>query len=71
MMNTPDLLVICASAITAVFVLLAFLAVVMRVLMAVFPAKEEGIDPATIAAVTAAAAVAMPGTKVTKIEEVR
>ncbi len=66
------LLVICASALTAVFVLLAFLAVVMRVLMAVFPARvDKGVDPATIAAVTAAAAAAMPGTRVTKVEEVR
>ena len=70
-MDTPDLLVICASALTAVFVLLAFLAVVMRGLMAVFPEKEKGIDPATVAAVTAAAAVAIPGTRVTKVEEVR
>ncbi len=71
-MDSPDLLVICASALTAVFVLLAFLAAVMRILMAVFPARVgKGIDPATIAAVTAAAATAMPGTKVTKIEEVR
>ncbi len=66
------LLVICASAITAVFILLAFLAVLMRALMAVFPARvDKGIDPATIAAVTAAAAAAMPGTRITKVEEVR
>ena len=70
-MNSPDLLVICFSAFVAVFVLLSFLAVVMRVLLAVYPEKVGGIDPATIAAVTAAAAYVFPGTKVTKVEEIR
>jgi len=45
--------------------------VVMRVLIAVYPEKAVGIDSATIAAVTAAAAYAFPGTKVTKVEEIR
>ena len=70
-MNPPDLLVICFSAFAAVFVLLAFLAVVMRLLISAFPAKIAGIDAATLAAVTAAAAYAFPGTKVTKVEEIR
>jgi len=70
-MNPPDLLVICFSAFAAVFVLLAFLAVVMRLLISTFPEKIGGIDAATIAAVTAAAAYAFPGTKVTKVEEIQ
>ncbi len=70
-MNPPDLLVICTSAFVAVFLLLSFLAVVMRVLIRVFPQKAMGIDSATIAAVTAAAAYAFPGTKVTNVEEIR
>jgi len=70
-MNPPDLLVISLSAFVAVFLLLTFLAVVMRLLMAVYPAKIGGIDSATIAAVSAAAAYAFPGTKVTKVEEIR
>ena len=70
-MNQPELLVICLSAFVAVFVLLSFLAVVMRVLIAVYPEKVGGIDAATIAAVSAAAAYAFPGTKVTKVEEIR
>jgi len=70
-MNPPDLLVICLSAFAAVFVLLSFLAVVMRLLISTFPEKVGGIDAATIAAVTAAAAYAFPGTKVTKVEEIR
>ena len=70
-MNPPNLLVICTSAFTAVFLLLTFLAVVMRLLMAAYPKKMGGIDPATLAAITAAAAYAFPGTKVTKVEERR
>jgi hypothetical protein len=70
-MNSQELLVICLSAFVAVFLLLSFLAVVMRVLISVFPEKVGGIDSATIAAVTAAAAYAFPGTKVTKVEEIR
>jgi hypothetical protein len=70
-MNPPDLLVVCLSAFVAVFLLLSFLAVVMRLLMAAYPEKVGGIDSATIAAVTAAAAYAFPGTKVTNVEEIR
>ncbi len=70
-MNPPDLLVVCLSAFVAVFFLLGFLAVVMRLLIAVFPEKLAGIDSATIAAVTAAAAYVFPGTKVTKVEEIK
>ncbi len=70
-MNPPDLLVVCLTAFVAVFTLLGFLAVVMRLLMAAFPARSGGIDSATVAALTAAAAYAFPGTKVTRVEEIR
>jgi len=70
-MNPPDLLVVCLTAFVAVFALLGFLAVVMRLLMAAFPARSGGIDSATVAALTAAAAYAFPGTKVTRVEEIR
>ena len=70
-MNPPDLLVISLSAFVAVFLLLGFLAVVMRLLMAAYPQRALGIDSATIAAVTAAATYAFPGTKVTNVEEIR
>jgi hypothetical protein len=70
-MNPPNLLVICLSAFVAVFFLLSFLAVVMRLLMAAYPRKVEGIEPAIVAALTAAATYAFPGTKVTNVEEIR
>jgi len=70
-MNPPDLLVISLSAFVAVFLLLSFLAVVMRLLIAAYPEKVGGVDSATIAALAAAAAYAFPGTKVTRVEEIK
>jgi hypothetical protein len=70
-MNPPNLLIICISAYVAVFLLLAFLATIMKILTVVFPKKLEGIEPAIVAALTAAATYAFPGTKVTKVEEIR
>ena len=70
-MNPPNLLIICISAYIAVFLLLAFLATIMKLLTVVFPKKLDGIEPAIVAALTAAATYAFPGTKVTKVEEIR
>jgi hypothetical protein len=69
-MTEPNLLVISASAFIAVIALLSFLAGIIRVLTTLFPA-DEGTDAATFAAISAAAARAYPGTRVTKIEETR
>jgi hypothetical protein len=68
-MQQPDLLVICIAAFVAVFSLLSLLAVVMRLLIAVYPEKVAGIDAAVLAAVSAAATSAFPGMRVTNIEE--
>lgn len=70
-MNPQNLLVICSSAFIAVFFLLSFLAVVMRLLMVVYPKKEDGLEPAIVAALTAAANYAFPGTRITRVEETR
>lgn len=70
-MNEPDLLVICAAAFVAVFLLLSLLAVVMRVLTAVYPEKPTGIDGATLAAVSAAVSAAYPGMRITNVEETK
>ena len=70
-MNPQNLLVICSSAFIAVFFLLSFLAVVMRLLMVVYPKTEDGLEPAIVAALTAAATYAFPGTRITKVEETR
>ena len=70
-METPDLLMVCVSAFSAVFVLLALLALAMRLLMAVFPGLATKADPAMLAAVSTAVAAVFPGAKITRIEEER
>ncbi len=70
-MAEPSVVLICVLALIIVFVLLAFLAGVMRILMAVFPERVEGGDSALVAALAAAVAAAFPGTRITRIEENR
>jgi len=70
-MGSSDLLLICISAFTAVFVLLLALALVMRGLMAVFPVKTGLTDTAMLAAVAAAVSAAYPGARISKIEETK
>jgi hypothetical protein len=71
-MEDYQLLFVCLSSFAAVFVLLTFLAVTMRVLIAVFPEVSEKLatsDAALLAAVTTAAASLYPGMRVTRVEE--
>jgi hypothetical protein len=71
-MNEPNLLVLCAMAFLAVFLVLSLLAFLMVLLTNLFPVRsEEGPDAALLAAVGSAAAAAFPGTKVTHIQETR
>jgi hypothetical protein len=70
-----DLLVTCAVAFVAVFFLLAFLALVQRMLVALFPVPAVAVpkepDAALLAALTTILSAAYPGTAITKIEEER
>jgi hypothetical protein len=70
-MMTPDLLSICGSAFLGVFLLLALLAVIMRVIITLFPAGDDVSDAAVLAAMTATIGTLYPGTKITKVEEVK
>jgi hypothetical protein len=70
-MEIPELLVICGIAFLVVFIILAVLAFVMRLIMLVFPKKVAGADSAMIAAVVAVVQTIFPGTKITKLEERR
>ncbi len=67
----PDLLTICISAFIAVFVLLSFLALLIRLIEYVFPYKEESTDAALIATITTTYQSIYPNTKITKIEEIK
>ncbi|UCD17605.1 MAG: hypothetical protein JSV44_01500 [Candidatus Zixiibacteriota bacterium] len=70
-MESMSLLTICISAMISVFFLLSLLAVVMRLILAIFPQLEVKTDSTIIAAVVAAAQRLYPGTTVTKVEEVK
>ncbi|NIM49020.1 MAG: hypothetical protein GTN62_04220 [Gemmatimonadales bacterium] len=70
-MQSNDLLLICFSAFAAVFLLLGAMAIVMRTLIAVLPVKAAKVDPAILAAVTTAVSATYPGTKITKVEEIK
>lgn len=74
MTPTPDLLVICGTALLAVFVVLTCLAAVMRVLILLYPQADQradAIEPTLVAAITEGVTAAYPGTKVTAIEELK
>jgi len=64
-----SLFAICGSAFLAVFVLLAVLSAVMKLIIYIFPEKAE-TDAAVIAAVASTISRVFPGTKITKIERV-
>jgi hypothetical protein len=68
-METTELYMICGIAFLAVFVILTFLAFLMRIIMLIFPEKVAEIDSALIAAVAATVQTVFPGTKITKLEE--
>jgi hypothetical protein len=70
-MTEPNLFTISIFAFSAVFLLLASLAAIMRGLTALFPEKPSGPDVALVAAIASAATLAFPGTRITSIEENR
>jgi hypothetical protein len=70
-MGSLELLVICVSAFAVVFATLILLALVMRAIMAVFPEKVVISDSTILAAIASVVAANYPGTKVTKVEEIK
>jgi len=70
-MNSPDLFSVCIAAFVGVFILLAILAALMRLILAIFPQTAGKLDAAVLAAITMTAQVHYPGTKVTKVEEIK
>ena len=69
-MASIDLFMICVVAFAAVFVLLAILALLMRIIVSLFPQRITESDPALVAAVSSTYHSLFPGTKVTRIEEI-
>ena len=71
-MGEPNLFMICVAAFCAVFVLLAFLALAMRILINVFPERiTDELDEAVLAAVSVSMSTLYPGTRITKVEQMR
>jgi len=70
-MQSVDLVVICGVAFLMVFVILAFLALMMRLIILIFPEKKVVSDPAMVAAIAAAVQTVYPGTKLTNVEEIK
>ena len=73
-MPDTSLLIVCGVAGLSVFVVLSFLAGVIRLLNLAFrpPAEPAAtIDPAVVAAITQALRAARPGTRVTGMEELK
>jgi hypothetical protein len=69
-MESVSVLFTCLLSFLVVFILLAFLAVVIRLVAALLPVSTTRTDPAVIAAIHAAVATQIPGAQVTSIEEI-
>ena len=70
-MDIPSMVTICASALITVFALLSVLALVMKLVVILFPEKASTDDPAVMAALAATVAVLYPGRSISKTEEIR
>ena len=70
-MENPDLLWVCISAFTVVFIILTVLALFMRFIIILFPDKLQKDDQVVVAAIASTFNRIYPGTKITKIEELK
>ena len=69
-MGSPDLVSICFTAFVAVFFVLISLAVIMRIIIYIFPEKD--LDDTTVyAAIATTMNSIYPGTQISKIEELK
>lgn len=67
----PDILTVCLIAFSAVFFLLALLAIVMQLITVAFPMVKQELSTAYVAAISSTFNVLIPGSKVTRIEEIK
>jgi len=70
-MPSPELWLVCLTAFCAVAALLTLLAGIMRLILTIFPYKEEATDAVVLAAVASVVQSIYPGTRVTKVEELK
>lgn len=69
-MEDVQLWLICINAFAAVLMLLSVLALIMRLLLVLFPVSKQTSDPAWAAAIQGAVATLYPGARVTHIQEI-
>jgi Na+-transporting methylmalonyl-CoA/oxaloacetate decarboxylase gamma subunit len=67
----PSLTAACVTAFGVVFLVLAFLALVIHLISLVLPARAPRTDAAVVAAIAAAVAAQQPGAKVVHIVEAK
>ena len=68
-MEVPSLTAACVTAFGVVFVVLAFLALVIHLISLVLPARAPRTDAAVVAAIGAVVASRQPGARVVHIVE--
>ena len=68
-MEATELIRSCGIAFLAVFTILSFLAVTMKLMTTFFPVKEASVDPTVVAAITSSVTTVFPGATVTRIED--
>jgi hypothetical protein len=70
-MNSSDVLTVGMVGYLVAFVVLALLAIMMRLITLLFPARKDSGDAAVVAAITSTYQALSPGFTVTKIEEAK
>ena len=68
-MPEVSLLAACGVAFGSVFILLATLAAMMRLIIAIFPVQTPSIEAPMVAAISGVVAARIPGATVIRIEE--
>jgi len=68
-MESLGLISICTSAFLAVFFILILLAIIMRLILTLFPDEQGEKDQAILAAITTSINSIYPGSNIIKIEE--
>ena len=70
-MHLTNLLAVSFTAFIAVFLLLGVLALVMNLITSIFPQVRRAIAKEHLAAITTTLYTIIPGSKVTRIEEIK
>jgi len=68
-MESTNLVIISITSFAAVLIILSLLAIIMRILISVFPAKEDDDKSAILAAINTVYQKQYPGTRIIKIGE--